>query len=45
MKKNYKKQIKKSVKLKKLSTEKVVNYMSNGKATIIILIVGLIKET
>ena len=37
------KQIKKNLELKKLR-EKVINYMLNGKDTIICLIVGLIKN-
>ena len=44
-KKNCNKQIKKSVELKKKLKEKVINYMLNGKATTILLIVGLIKKT
>ena len=43
-KKYCKKQIKKSLKLKKYSREKVINYMLNGKAMIILLILGLIKK-
>ena len=44
-KKNCKKIIKKILELKKFSSENMINYMSNGKATIILLIVGLIKST
>ena len=44
MKKNYKKQIKKNLKLKNLTREKKMNYMFNGNGTIIRLIVGLIKK-
>ena len=40
-KKNCKKQIKKSLELKKQSREKVTNYMLNGKNRIIYLTVGL----
>ena len=43
-KKNHKKQIKKSLELKKQSRENVINYTSNRKATITLLIVGLIKK-
>ena len=39
-KKNCKKQIKKSLELKKQQREKVINYILNGKATIICLIAG-----
>ena len=42
-KKNCKTQIKKSLELK--SREKATNYMLNGKAAIVRLIVGLIKKT
>ena len=45
MKKNRKKQIRKSLELKKLQKEKAINYMLNGKATIIHLTVRLIKKT
>ena len=45
MKKNSKKQIRKSLELKKLQKEKAINYMLNGKATIIHLTVRLIKKT
>ena len=44
-KKNRKKQVKKSLGLKKQSRQKVINYMLNGKAMTILLIVGLIKKT
>ena len=44
-KKNAKKQIKESLELKKLSREKVIKYMLNGKVVTIILAVGLIKRT
>ena len=43
-KNNFKGQIKQSFELKKQSREKVVKYMSNGKAMIIRLIVGFIKN-
>ena len=43
-KKSCKKQIKKSLELKKYLKGKVINYMSNGKVTIILLTVGLIKK-
>ena len=39
-KKNCKKQIKKYLELKKKSREKMINYMLNGKNTIIRLIAG-----
>ena len=42
--KELQKQIKKSLKLKKLSINKVINYMLNGKAMIILLLLGLIKK-
>ena len=42
---NSKKQIKKSLESKKLSREKVINYILNGKATIVLLTVGLTKKT
>ena len=45
MKKNCKKQIKPSLKLKKQSRGKVINSLLNGRATIILLTVGLIKKT
>ena len=41
---NCKKQIRKSLELKKKSPEKVINYMLNGRATIFYLIVGFIKK-
>ena len=44
MKNNCRKQIKQNLELKKSSREKRISYMSNGKATIIRLIVGLIKK-
>ena len=44
MKKNCKKLVKKNLEYKKYLKEKVINYMSNGKGTIIHLIVGLIKR-
>ena len=44
-KKNFKKQIKKSLELKIKKKEKATNYMLNGKALIILLTVGLIKKT
>ena len=44
MKKNCKRLIKKNSELKKYLKEKVISYMSNGKAIIIHLIVGLIKK-
>ena len=42
-KKNWKKQIKKSLELKMKSNEDMINYILNGKATIILLTVGLMK--
>ena len=42
---NCKKQIKKSLELKKYSRENEISYMLNGEATIIFLIVVLIKTT
>ena len=45
MKKNCKKQIKNNLEQKKCLKEKVMNCMSNGKDTIINLIVGSIKKT
>ena len=45
MKKNYKRQINKNLELKKVSKEKVKNYMSNGKVMIVRLIARLIKKT
>ena len=44
MKKNCKRLIKKNLGLKKLLKRKVINYMSNGKDTIILLTVGLIRK-
>ena len=44
MKKNCKKLVKKNLEQKKYLKEKVINYMSNGKDVIIVLIVGLIKK-
>ena len=43
-KRNCNKQIKKSLDLKKELKEKAINYVLNGKATIILLTVGLIKR-
>ena len=43
-KKNFRKQIKKSLELKIKKKEKAINYMLNGKALIILLTVGLIKK-
>ena len=43
-KKNYNRQIKQSLELKKKSREKVINYISNGEFIIIRLIVGFIKR-
>ena len=45
MKKNCRRQIKKNLEQKKQIREKVVNYVLNGKAMIILLIAGLIKKT
>ena len=45
MKKSYKRQINKNLELKKVSKEKVKNYMSNGKVMIVRLIARLIKKT
>ena len=45
MTKNDKKLIKKNLEWKKYLKEKAINYMSNGKGMIIILIVGLIEKT
>ena len=42
-KKNFKK-VKESLELKKLSTEKVIKYILNGKATITLSVAGLIKN-
>ena len=44
MKKKCKKLVKKNLELKKYLKEKVINYMSNGKVMIVVLIVGLIKK-
>ena len=44
MKENCKKQIKKTLELKKYLKEKTINYMLNGKAMIILVTVGLIKR-
>ena len=44
-KNNCKKQIRKSLELKKQQREKAINQMLNGKATIVLLTVGLIKMT
>ena len=44
-KKNCKKIIKKNLEQKKYLKEKAINCMSNGKAIIIFLIVGLMKKT
>ena len=43
-KKNCKKQIGKNLEVKKESREKLINYILNGKAQILLLIVGLIKK-
>ena len=43
--KNCNKQIKRSLEFKKVIKRKVINYMLNGKAAMIPLIVGLIKKT
>ena len=45
MRKNFNKKIVNSIALKRRLREKVINYMSNGKATIILLTVGSIKKT
>ena len=45
MKNNCKTLVKKNLEQKKYLKEKVINYMSNGKGMIIVLIVGLIKKT
>ena len=42
--KNCKKQIGKNLEVKKESREKLINYILNGKAAILLLIVGLIKK-
>ena len=44
MKKNYKKLVKKNLEEKKCLKEKVINFASNGKDMIIVLIAGLIKK-
>ena len=44
MTKNDKKLIKKNLEWKKYLKEKAINYMSNGKGMIIVLIVRLIKK-
>ena len=44
MKKNCKRQIKQSLKLKKQSRDKAIKYILNGRTTIIISTVELIKE-
>ena len=44
MKKNYKKLVKKNLEDKKCLKEKVINFVSNGKDMIIVLIAGLIKK-
>ena len=44
MKKNYKKLVKKNLEEKKCLKEKVINFVSNGKDMIIVLIAGLIKK-
>ena len=43
-KNNFKKQIKKSLELKKYKREKVINCILNGKAPIALLIVELMKK-
>ena len=43
-KKNCKKEIEKCLQLKKSLKEKAINYMLNVKATIVLLITGLIKK-
>ena len=45
MKKKYKKQMKKSLEFKRFSEKMAINGMSNIKILIIILTVGLIKNT
>ena len=45
MKKNFKKLVKKKLEQKKYLKEKLINCMSNGKGIIIVLMVGLIKNT
>ena len=44
MKKNCKKNSRKSLELKKYLKEKVINYMLNRRALVILLTVGLIKK-
>ena len=44
MKKNCKRPIKKNLELKKRLKGKEINFMSNGKDVIILLIAGLIKK-
>ena len=44
MKKNYKKLVKNNLEEKKCLKEKVINFVSNGKDMIIVLIAGLIKK-
>ena len=44
IKKNCKKLVKKNLEYKKYLNEKVINFMSNGKGIVIVLIVGLIKN-
>ena len=44
-KKNCRKRIKKSLKLKKKSREKVINYMLNGKVMTILVTAGSVKKT
>ena len=43
-KKYWEKQMKKSLELKMQLKENAINYISNGKATIILLTVGLVKK-
>ena len=45
MKKNYRKLVEKNLEQKKYLKEKLINCMSNGKNTIIVLIAGLVKKT
>ena len=45
IKKNCKKQIKQKLVLKKSQREKAINYMLNGRTLIILLTVGLTKNT
>ena len=44
-KKNCKKSNQNEFRVKKVIQRRLINYMSNGKATMIILAVGLIKKT